>query len=96
MGQKQDTVQGVCHLLLPEQQAISIATRLYIWASRPKGPQLTSVYMVAKPVSGQMEANKGNSIGYVWWQQANGYNEYQTVRNYVALIQEYDRKKKAE
>lgn len=90
------SVQGFSTSYIPEQTTISVSTRLYIWAWKPKDSQTTLVYLLAKPVSGQIEANKGNSIGYTWWQLANGYTEQQTVRNYIALIQEYDRKKKIE
>jgi len=90
------SVQGFSTSYIPEQTAISVSTRLYIWAWKPKDSQKALVYLLAKPVSGQIEANKGNVIGYTWWQLANGYAEQQTVRNYIALIQEYDRKKKLE
>jgi hypothetical protein len=90
------TVQGFSTSYIPEQVAISISTKIYIWAWRPAGEQKTRVYLHAIPVSGQIEAKVGNSIGYSWWQIANGYSEQQTVRNYISLIQEYDRKKKLE
>ena len=90
------TVQGFSTSYIPKQAAISVSTRLYIWAWRPKDNQRTLVYIFAKPISGQIEAKAGNSIGYTWWQMVNGYSEQQTVRNYIALIQEYDRKKKLE
>lgn len=86
------SAQGFSTSHTTELAAISVSTRLYIWAWRPAGEQKTLVYLLAKPVSGQIEAKLGNSIGYSWWQIANGYSEQQTVRNYIALIQEYDRK----
>jgi hypothetical protein len=87
------TVQGFSTSYIPEQVAMSVSSRLHIWAWRPAGSQKTLVYLLAKPMSGQIEAKLGNSIGYTWWQMANGYSEQQTVRNYITLIQEYDRKK---
>jgi hypothetical protein len=92
MFSQNKTVQGFSTSYIPEQKAISVSTRLYIYAWRHKDSKRTLVYLFAKPISCQIEASKGNSIGYTWWQLANGYNEQQTVRNYIALIQEYDRK----
>jgi len=89
-------VQGLATSYTQEQVGISICTRLYIWAWRLPDGQDTYVYLQARPVSGQIEAKPGNSIGWNWWQLANGYDEQQTVRNYIALIQEYDHKKRTE
>lgn len=85
-------VQGLSTSSIPKQVDISISTRLYAWIWKLPNEQKTSVYLEARPVSGQIESRPGNSIGYSWWQVANGYSEQQTVRHYISLIQEYDRK----
>lgn len=87
-------IQGFSTSQVAEQVGISISTRLYVWAWRPSEGEETSVYLQAKPVSGQIEANQGKSIGYSWWKIANGYSEQQTVKNYISLIEEYDYKTK--
>ena len=92
-GPRNKWVQGFSTSYIPEQLGIAVSTRLYIWAWRLPNSQETHVYLYAKPVSGQIEAQAGNTIGYIWWQMANGYSEQQTVKNYISLIQEYDRKK---
>ena len=51
-------------------------------------------YSRAGQIIDQIEDASGNSIGYLWWQQANGYSESQIVKNYISLIQEYDHYKK--
>lgn len=88
------TYQGFSTTYTPEQVGISVSSRLYIYAWKIPSSQTTTVYILAKPVSGQIEANSGNTIGHTWWQVTNGYSEHQTVNNYIALIQEYDRNKK--
>lgn len=88
--------QGFSKSYTQEQVGISVSSRLYIYAWKLPGSQTTSVYILAKPVSGQIEAKDGNSIGWTWWQVTNGYSEQQTVRNYISLILEYDRKKTVE
>lgn len=86
-------VQGFSTTHVPKQIDIEVATRLYLWAWRFKGSEETSIYLMARPVSGQIEAALGNSIGHKWWQIANGYSEEQTVKNYLFFIEEYDRYK---
>lgn len=69
----------------------SFASRLYIWAWEDPGTNKTVVYLQAKPINEQIVANPGNSIGYSWWKQANGYAEYKLVKHYVLLLQELKR-----
>lgn len=71
--------------------ATSFASRLYIWAWEDPGTNKTVVYIEAKPINGQIVANPGNSIGYSWWKQANGYAEFKLVKHYVLLLQELKR-----
>lgn len=69
----------------------SFASRLYVWAWHDPGTSKTVVYLEAKPINGQIIANPGNSIGYSWWKQANGYAEFKLVKHYVLLLQELKR-----
>lgn len=87
-------VQGFSTSQHQEQVRVNISTRLYVWAWKESNATNTNIYLMAKPISGQIEAAPGNSIGYSWWQQANGYSELQVVKNYISLIQEYDHYKK--
>lgn len=69
----------------------SFASRLYIWAWEDPETNKTVVYLEAKPINMQIVANPGNSIGYSWWKQANGYAEFKLVKHYVLLLQELKR-----
>ncbi len=88
------SMQGLSTSQNQENIHINFSTRLYVWAWKSISDSKTNVYLMAKPVSGQLEANQGVTIGYTWWQYANGYNESQTVKNYISIIQEYDHQKK--
>lgn len=68
-------------------------SRLYVWASENEEAKTTRVYIMAKPVNSQTVSNPGNSIGYSWWKQSNGYAESRLVKKYVFLLQELGRSK---
>jgi len=71
----------------------SFASRLYIWAWKNQEDTKTTVYLEAKPINGQIVACSGCSIGYSWWQQANGFAEFKLVKHYALLLEELKRAK---
>lgn len=73
------------------QVQTSFSSRLYIWAWKEHPGDKTKVYLLAKPVNGQVESGAGNSIGYAWWKQANGYAEYKLVKHYRFLLEDLSR-----
>ena len=84
------SIQGLSMSQTAQNVGILISTRLHIWAWRSKdGP--TNVYLEGRPISGQIEAAPGNSIGWSWWQLANGFEEQNVVKSYVLLLEDYDR-----
>jgi len=66
----------------------NFASRLYIWAWKETPKSKTKVYLLSKPVNGQVESCIGCSIGYRWWQQANGYAEYKLIKRYKYLLED--------
>ena len=94
VSQKGVAMQTVSTGTAEEKKSIKLFSRLYLWASRTADSATTTVYLIARPVCDQVEASRGISIGYSWWDSTNGFFEQQVVRNYLALIQEYDRKKR--
>lgn len=85
------SIQGLSETRTPQQVGMQITTRLYIWAWRTSDDKKTNVYLEGRPVSGQLEAAPGNSIGWQWWQISDGYQEQKVVRAYVLLLEDYDR-----
>jgi hypothetical protein len=85
-------IQAIGSSQSAESVGIDITTRLYIWAWRCADGR-TSVYLEGRPFSGQVEAAKGNSIGWSWWKVSNGSQEADVVRSYLLLIQDYDRER---
>jgi hypothetical protein len=83
-------VHGFSTSSVAENVEIQISTRLYIWASQNEASH-TKLYLEARPISGQIEAGAGNSIGWKWWKIANGYEEQNIVRSYVLLLEDFDR-----
>jgi hypothetical protein len=66
----------------------NFSSRLYIWAWRETSNSKTKVYLLAKPVNGQVESCAGCSIGYQWWKQGNGYAEFKLVKHYKFLLED--------
>lgn len=69
---------------------MAFSTRLKFWVSEGPDVGKSTIYIKGIPISGQIAAAPGNSIGYSWWQLANGYEEYKTVKNYLNFIKELD------
>ncbi len=76
-----------------EGGADAFASRLYLWAWNEPKTGKTKVYMIAKPVNNQVEACNGCNIGHDWWQDANGYLEFQLVQKYLGLLRELNQSK---
>ncbi|MGZ9897044.1 hypothetical protein [Shewanella gaetbuli] len=75
---------------VPENVSIQIFTRLYIFLrAMPNGG--SEVYLEARPVSGQVEASDGASIGWSWWRLSSAFEERDIVRSYKILLEDYDR-----
>jgi len=68
------------------------ASRLYIWAWKVTPESKTKVYLLSKPINGQVEACNGCTIGYNWWKQANGYSEFKLVKKYKYLLEDLAQK----
>jgi hypothetical protein len=72
----------------------NFSSRFYIWVCKETPDSKTKVYLLSKPVNGQVESCEGCSIGYSWWQQANGYSEFRLIKRYKYLLEDLANKTK--
>lgn len=70
----------------------NFSSMLYIWAWKETPNSKTKVYLLAKPVTNQIESCNGCSIVHTWWKQANGYAEFKLVKRYKYLLEDLARK----
>jgi len=75
---------------------MELKSRLKFWIWKKTNEASSHVYIEAIPVSGEIEAAPGASIGYAWWRQTTGEPESRLAKHFLFLLQEMEYKRKGQ